>query len=74
MLWLEKYLVPFCQDSSMADKSALLCVWNFAEVTDKQKLIVSAKLSLILAAAELPSDISQVQSQSVVPVIILCPL
>lgn len=53
----------------MADKSILLCVSNFTEVTDKHKLIVSAKLSLLLATAELPSNISKVRVQSVVPVL-----
>jgi len=39
-----------------------------SEVTDKQKLIVSAKHSLLQAASSLPSDISQLQPQSVIPV------
>lgn len=37
------------------------------DVTDKQKLIVSAKQSLLQAASSLPSDISQLQPQSVIP-------
>ncbi|KAG0628431.1 hypothetical protein M758_1G025900 [Ceratodon purpureus] len=37
------------------------------EVTDKQKLIVSAKHSMLQAASSLPSDISQLLPQSVIP-------
>lgn len=48
----------------------LLTVFPFisSEVTDKQKLVVSAKHSLLQAASSLPSDISQLQPQSVIPV------
>jgi predicted RNA-binding protein with RPS1 domain len=41
------------------------------DVTDKQKLILSAKYSLVHRVAELPSDISQVQVQAVIPVKLL---
>ena len=48
----------------------LLTVLPFcsSEVTEKLKLIVSAKHSLLQAASSLPSDISQLQPQSVIPV------